>query len=82
MARIPINCGCEDFPCCGCDEVMLTGEDALEAMRDDEACEDEGYDREPFESHDLSDDGDALASAGFGTDEDYHQCEGYDNGEW
>jgi len=30
-------------------------------------------------SHDLSDDGDALASAGFGTDEDY----GYFGGdEW
>jgi hypothetical protein len=26
---------------------------------------------EPFESHDLSDDADALASAGWGTDEDY-----------
>jgi hypothetical protein len=26
---------------------------------------------EPFESSDLSDDGDALASAGWGTDEDY-----------
>ena len=28
-------------------------------------------DGEPEGSHDLSDDGDALASAGFGTDEDY-----------
>jgi hypothetical protein len=28
-------------------------------------------DDEPFGSHDLSDDGDALASAGWGTDEDY-----------
>jgi len=25
MARIPVNCGCEDAPCCGCDEVVLTG---------------------------------------------------------
>lgn len=78
MARIPINCGCEDAPCCGCDEVMLTGEDAIEAIRDDEAYM---RDDEPFESDDLSDDGDALASAGFGTDEDY-QCENYDEGEW
>ena len=78
MARIKVNCGCEDAPCCGCDEVMLTGEDALEAIRDDEAYD---YD-EPFESFDLSDDGDALASAGHGMDEDYFcddmQCEGYD----
>ena len=36
-------------------------------------------DGEPEGSHDLSDDGDALASAGFGTDEDYG---GYDNGEY
>jgi len=38
----------------------------------------EGFeDGEPMGSHDLSDDGDALASAGFGTDEDY----GYFGGE-
>lgn len=29
------------------------------------------YDGEPEGSHDLSDDAEALASAGFGTDEDY-----------
>ena len=46
-------------------------------IEDEQGCEDE-----PSESHDLSDDGDALASAGFGTDEDYCQCEGYDDGEW
>lgn len=42
---------------------------------------DEGddFDGEPVGPDDLSDDGDALASAGFGTDEDY----GYDGGdEW
>lgn len=33
---------------------------------------DEDYDDEPCGSHDLSDDADALASAGFGMDEDYH----------
>lgn len=32
---------------------------------------DQKYDSEPEGSYDLSDDGDALASAGFGTDEDY-----------
>ncbi len=31
----------------------------------------EMWDDEPQGSHDLSDDGDALASAGWGTDEDY-----------
>ena len=35
---------------------------------DEPPFEDDG---EPEGSHDLSDDGDALASAGFGTDEDY-----------
>ena len=40
--------------------------------------EDEEYeDEEPTGSYNLSDDGDALASAGFGTDEDY----GYYGGE-
>ena len=37
----------------------------------------EEEDGEPQGSYDLSDDGDALASAGFGTDEDY----GYFGGE-
>lgn len=36
-------------------------------------------DGEPYESHDLYDDGEALASAGMGTDEDYG-CYGGD--EW
>jgi len=41
--------------------------------------EDESWDanEEPVGSYNLSDDGDALASAGFGTDEDY----GYYGGE-
>ena len=34
-------------------------------------CEYNGREDEPVESFDLSDDADALASAGFGTDEDY-----------
>lgn len=44
----------------------------------DENGEDD-FDGEPAESFDLTDGGDALASAGWGTDEDY----GYDGGdEW
>ena len=34
-------------------------------------CEYNGREDEPVDSFDLSDDADALASAGFGTDEDY-----------
>jgi hypothetical protein len=45
-------------------------------------CADKAYDYitdgEPEGSHDLSDDADALASAGWGTDEDYNH---YDYGE-
>ncbi len=44
---------------------------------DFEIIEEEYEDTEPFQSHDLSDDADALASAGMGTDEDYG-CYGYD----
>lgn len=47
--------------------------------RDDECADDETIDDEPRGSHDLSDDGDALASAGFGTDEDYG---GYGGDDW
>lgn len=49
----------------------------LNKNEDGEPLEDLYYDRdidednEPHESYNLSDDGDALASAGFGTDEDY-----------
>lgn len=47
-----------------------------------DACADKAYDYitdgEPEGSHDLSDDADALASAGWGTDEDYNH---YDYGE-
>ena len=42
--------------------------DLLEQQEEHEA---EMWDDEPQGSHDLSDDGDALASAGWGTDEDY-----------
>lgn len=67
MARIPVNsCGHIDWPCCGCDNEVLTGEDALERMRE----EDEGYDLLPGEDMDGDFDS-AMASAGLGTDEDY-----------
>jgi hypothetical protein len=67
-------CSCEDRPCCGCGyddfTVPESGYDA-EAYYDDEEAEDMG-DGEPMGSHDMSDDADALASAGFGMDEDYN----------
>jgi len=51
-------------------------EEAPGDTTDEPPSEDDG---EPMGSYDLSDDGDALASAGFGTDEDY----GYFGGdEW
>lgn len=46
------------------DEVSDELLDAWEEFPEDE-------DGEPMGSHDLSDDADALASAGWGTDEDY-----------
>lgn len=39
-------------------------------------------DGEPHGSYDLSDDGDALASAGMGTDEDYGYGSELDNDYW
>jgi hypothetical protein len=77
MAIIPINCGCEDAPCCGCSEVAYTGEDAIDMAREHEDAqgildddEDDGHDCEPDDSMDGDFDS-AMASAGFGTDEDY-----------
>jgi len=68
MARIPVNsCGHIDWPCCGCDNEILTGKDALERMREEEEfCE-------PFDGFqtDAEADADVLASAGMGCDEDY-----------
>lgn len=43
--------------------------DAFDASEADD--EEMDFDGEPMGSHDLSDDADALASAGFGMDEDY-----------
>ncbi len=67
MARIPVNCGCEDAPCCGCDEVVLTGENAREAIEEDMLYMAE---TEPDDSMDGDFDT-AMASAGHGMDEDY-----------
>lgn len=53
-----------------------TGDDVSEFDGEQEANMED--DREGYESHDLSDDGDALASAGFGTDEDYGSYGGED----
>jgi len=67
MARINTPCGIhEDWPCCGCENEILTGEDALERMREEDDLD--------FEADPGDMDGDhesALASAGWGTDEDY-----------
>lgn len=76
MAKIRINCGCEDAPCCGCDEFVYTGEDAIEQAREhDEAMGlleddwDDGCDEYP---EDMDGDFDsAMTSAGHGMDEDY-----------
>lgn len=48
-----------------------------EVESDDEGAD---FDGDPVGPDDLSDDGDAFASAGFGTDEDYGPCDGGD--EW
>ena len=40
MARILVHCGCEDSPCCGCDEVVLTGVDAVEVIREHDDAQD------------------------------------------
>jgi hypothetical protein len=54
--RIPVRyCSCEDFPCCGHnDDFALTGQDAIDAMHEDE------YDiamRGPLFDDDLDDSG-------------------------
>jgi len=64
-------CNCEDRPCCGCGDDTYNLPLVFRAEPFEDDFEDEEYDDEPIGSYDLSDDGDALASAGFGTDEDY-----------
>lgn len=54
-------------------EASLMGDDVSEHESDecDEGEFEGAYDGEPLESFDCSDDAEALASAGWGTDEDY-----------
>jgi len=79
MARIPFkSCNCEDYPCCEhADNYALTGEDALDICCPHcgepdcfGGCEESRFDDEPWDDMD-GDHESALASAGFGTDEDY-----------
>lgn len=66
---------CLDAPACGCCDPQgdyVSPELALEMEQDE-------MDREPWDGFltDAAADADVLASAGFGSDEDY-LCEGYD----
>ena len=76
---------CEDAPCCGCcgseaGDGELPDDFGAEGMGDDMSeCDGDEPDDEPHGSHDLSDDWDALASAGFGCDEDYGGSHGGDD---
>lgn len=69
-------CDCEDRPCCGCD--LDAGFNQPLDPFDDLQCED-FYMDEPPEMTDVEADADTLASAGWGTDEDYG---GWDVGDW
>lgn len=82
MARIPYqSCSCEDWPCCGHVDEALTGEDIPVCPDCGELgctgeCGNCDYDSRDEECDDLDEsmDGDfdsGMASAGFGTDEDY-----------
>lgn len=68
---------CEDAPCCGCCDFNndIASPELAEELDREALDSDEPWDAET--------DGDALASAGRGTDEDYRHaedmlCEGYD----
>jgi hypothetical protein len=73
MARTPIPCGIhEDWPCCGCETEILTGEDALDRMQEED---DLMYGDDLLPGEDMDGDFDsAMASAGHGMDEDYGPC--------
>ena len=74
MARIQVSCGQhEDYSCCGCDEVVLTGQDAIDQAREDEIediefCFGDGFDDGEGINHISDDEADddmyALASIG------------------
>lgn len=70
---------CEDAPCCGCCGSEPMSEDFGPGGDDVSEFDGEDIDDEPRGSHDLSDDADALASVGWGTDEDYGGCHGGDD---
>jgi hypothetical protein len=73
------SCNCEDRPCCGCDNGVFEVEDDFENFEDGDQESEEDQEFEPCEPDNWAD-GDALASAGFGTDEDYGDFGGGD--EW
>ena len=60
--------GTEYFCSATCEGIAHAEMDALRIDADEWDSDDDG---EPHGSHDLSDDAEALASAGWGTDEDY-----------
>lgn len=64
------NGRCEDAPCCGCCGYEAEPEfgDDMSEFDGDQTPDEDG---EPLGSFDCSDDAEALASAGYGTDEDY-----------
>ncbi|NBT88508.1 MAG: hypothetical protein EBT51_09430 [Flavobacteriaceae bacterium] len=61
---------------CGFNSIELNGECIGTVEMLPEPGDNEDY--YPYNCHDLSDDADALASAGFGTDEDYGYYGDYD----
>lgn len=68
------SCSCIDKPCCGCDN----GAFEIEPEQIFGPIDDDGWDEEEQEEEESEPcepdnwaDGDALASAGFGCDEDY-----------
>ena len=82
MAKFQVqSCSCLDFPCCGCGtETVYTGQDAIDAAREDEDlmyaeedwCEPDDPDGpEDNFRDDVEADADVLRSAGMGVDEDY-----------
>jgi len=58
-------CGCEDRPCCGCDDNVFDDFDT--EIQSDECVPEDFKDT----MSDVEADADTLRSAGMGTDEDY-----------
>lgn len=75
MAIFQVPCSHIDFPCCGCQSFAYTGQDAIEQAREDDEAQDILDRDEPWDGFtDAEADADTLASAGYGTDEDYSPC--------